>query len=156
MSQNMSYKLYINLATYTENHSSFPKPEANHYDYWIPLIGFFIDKSDRIEIHCWNSEMEIIQEMKLFHGETLEMVVEENLTIFYGNITSTIRDYLLYSYISKNGRFKWFTVRFKDGLFPVLSSEHWGTEFFVPSVTEKEIEYIKSITPKGTIYHTYQ
>lgn len=49
--------MIFTISTYTEVDSSFPKPISEHYDYWIPLINYFLVKSDAIEIQCWNEEV---------------------------------------------------------------------------------------------------
>ena len=146
----------MGIETYTEINSTFPKPKADNYNYWVPLIKFFIDKSDQIEIHCWNEEIETIEEIKSIPKEKLNIVIEGEVTIFKGNITSAIRDYLLYDNINKNKKLKWFTVIFRKQLDTIFSSEHWGTEFIATAVSETEIEYIKNITPSKTIFHLYQ
>ena len=152
----MVYKLYIGIPTYTDINLTFPKPEDDNYNYWIPLVNLFIDKADQIEINCWNKEIETIEEIKSLHKETLEMIIEGDLTVFKGNITAAIRDYLLHSNINKNKELKWFTVIFKKNQVALFRSEHWGTEFFATAVSEKEIKYLENITPSKTTFHQYQ
>ena len=152
----MVYKLYIEIATHTEINSTFPRPEDDNYNYWVPMVNLFIDKSDQIEIHCWNEEIETIEEINSSHKETLDMVIKGNLTVFKGNITSAIRHYLIHNNINKNRELKWFTVTFKKDQVALFRSEHWGTEFFATAVSEKEIEYLKNITPCKTTFHQYQ
>jgi hypothetical protein len=37
----------------------------------------------------------------------------------------------------------------------VFHSGHWGTEIFVPNVTEQEIFFIKSVSPKDALVESY-
>ena len=151
----MKNKLTFNIPTYTDDNSTFPKPVKKNYDYWIPLLEYFLTKSDRIEIHCWNEEIETIEEIKYLHKNDFEIVKEENITIFRGKKISILSGYLLNNNINKIGEFKWFTVNLEKGMVSVLHSGHWGTEFFVPNALEKDVEYIKSVTPTETIFHQY-
>lgn len=151
----LEYNLTINISVYTEANSTFPKPTNENYDYWNPLLNYFLTRSDTIEIHCWNEEIETINELKLLFNGKMDMVKEENITIFK-LIKSTITiDYLLNNSVNKNGELKWFTVNLEKLMKPVFHSGHWGTEFFIPNVTKEDIAYIKSITPERAILHEF-
>lgn len=147
----MKNNLAFNIPTYTENDSVFPKPENENYDYWVPLIKYFLAKSDTIEIHCLNEEIDTIEEIKKLRLNTL-MVIEENITVIKGRNSSILSNYLLENFINNSGEFKWFTVNLDKGIVPVFHSGHWGTEFFVPNAMEKDIEVIKSVTPTETSF----
>lgn len=148
--------LSFHIPTYSDDNSSHPKPVNDNYDYWVPLLNYFLAKSDTVEFHCWNEEVEIIEEIKSFQNGKIEVVKEENLTIFKGNNIFIFSDYLINHYninINKDRKFKWFTVNLNKGVESVFHSGHWGTEFFVPGVNEKDITFIKSVTPSKTIFH---
>ncbi|WHY85923.1 hypothetical protein QNH39_25665 [Neobacillus novalis] len=151
----MENNLVFNIPSYTDDNSAFPKPVHRNYDYWVPLINHFLAKSDTIEIHCWNEEIDTIEEIKSLHIGTFEMFKEENITIFKGKKTSTLSDYLMNNNMNIFGEFKWFTVNFDKGMVPVFHSGHWGTEFFVPNAMEKDIAIIKSVTPTETSFNQY-
>lgn len=151
----MQNNLAFNIPTYTEDHSAFPKPAIESYDYWIPLLEYFLTKSDAIEIHCWNEEIETIDEIKSLHKIEFEMIKEENITIFKGKITSALSDYLINNNRNKIGEFKWFTVNLNKGMESVFHSGHWGTEFFVPNAMEKDVTFIKIVTPIDTGFHQF-
>lgn len=149
--RNLSFFIPI----YTEDSSIIAKPVKGNYDYWIPLLEYFLKKSNFIEIHCWNEEMEIIEQIKSLHKNELEVNQKENITIFKGRKSSILSDYLLNNYQNKIGEFKWFTVNLENGTEHVFHSGHWGTEFFVPNVMEEEIAFIKGITPIETSFYQY-
>lgn len=152
----MNDNLAFYILYYTVDESNFPMPENENYDYWVPLIKYFLVKSDMIEFHSWNEEMKTIKELKSFFDEPLEIIIEDNLTIFKGNITPPVKDALLYNYLKNIGELKWFTVHLLRNSNSIFHSGHWGTEFFVPDVNEKDIEFIKTVTPKGTKFYQFQ
>ncbi|EDL63492.1 hypothetical protein [Bacillus sp. SG-1] len=101
--------LYFLIPTYTEGDSTFPKPVSGDYKYWFSLISAFLKKSDTIEIHCWNEEIDTVEEIvSLKQG--FKKINEENLTIFKGKVTSIIIKFILNNYCNKQGELKWFTL----------------------------------------------
>ncbi|MDK7669173.1 hypothetical protein [Cytobacillus oceanisediminis] len=54
----MSKNIVFHIPTYTKSNSAFPKPMNDTYGYWAPLINYVLPKSNTIEIHCWNEEIE--------------------------------------------------------------------------------------------------
>ncbi|WP_342543622.1 hypothetical protein MHH33_08930 [Paenisporosarcina sp. FSL H8-0542] len=151
----MQNNLFFHIPFYTHDNSAFPKPVNGNYNYWVSLINYFLEKTDTIEIHCWDEEVDTIEEIKALPLSTFKMIKEENITIFKGNKTSNLSNYLLNHYTNNIEEFKWFTVNLDLGMVPMFHSGHWGTEFFVPNVTEKEIAVIKSVTPSETRFHQY-
>lgn len=155
----MEYVLYynvtINIPVYTDANSTFPKPVGENYDYWFPLLKFFLTKSDTIEIHCWNEEIDTINEIQSLYNSKMEMVREENLTIFKLIKSIITIDYLLNNNVNINGELKWFTINLEKFMKPMFHSGHWGTEFFIPNVTKEDIVFIKSIIPRQAILHEF-
>lgn len=148
----MKDNMYFSVSTFTTADSGYPMTE--NYNYWVPLIAYFLNKSDEIEIQCWNDEVPTIKELKV--GTHFDILVEENLTAFRGKITDGVENLLLHNHIDQDGRLKWFTIFFKKNNFILFSSQHWATEFFVSEVNEDDVFFIKSIMPKETIYHRYK
>ncbi|WP_043933863.1 hypothetical protein [Bacillus sp. EB01] len=151
----MQKNLAFHIPIYTLDNSAFPKPLNENYDYWVPLISCFLEKTDTVEIHCWNEEVETIKEIKALPLSKFKTFKEENITIFKGKKNLILLNYLLKNYTNNLGDFKWFTVNLDLGIVPIFHSGHWGTEFFVPNTTEKEIAIIKSVTPPETSFHQY-
>lgn len=147
--------LHVEISTYMLGESAFRIPEGDNYDYWSPLIGYFLDKSDNIEIHCWNVESTVIEEMKST-SNLLVISYEYELTYFKGNLTSEVKNFLLNHSVNKNGEFKWFSIFLRKGSKTIFHSEHWATEFFMPDVSGKEIAYIHSLMPINTNFNQYQ
>lgn len=152
----MNYKLHFTIPTYTEGNDTFPIPENENYDYWVPLISKFIEQSDVIEIHCWNDEKASITEMTLLFKGSSEIVYEGNLTVIKGSLTDDVSNHLLYKSVNKSDKLKWFSVFLSKNNTSVFHSEHWGTEFFAPNVSEEDIAYIKSVTPSDTNFYQYK
>lgn len=151
----MKYKLHFTIPTFTEDLDTFPIPENENYDYWVPLISYFLKQSTIIEIHCWNDEKDVIKETALLFKDSFKIVNGREVTVIKGSKTDNISNHLLYENLKTNGKLKWFSVFFINNNTPLFHSEHWGTEFFAPDLSEENIAYIKSITPAGTDFHQY-
>jgi hypothetical protein len=145
--------LAFNISTYTCGDSTFPKPDIENYNYWVSLLSYYLKKADTIEIHCWNEEIETIEELDSLN---LVMVNEENITIFKGKKTPDLSNYLLNNFMNIFGEFKWFTVNLDSGKDLVMHSGHWGTEFLIAHATEKDIQFIKSVVPPETGFHQHE
>lgn len=151
----MPDNLHFELSTYAVEESAFPKPDENNYDYWSPLIGYFFEKSDNIEIHCWNAEAYIIEEMKsIFY--LLEISYEYKLTYFKGNLTSEVKNFIQNHAMNENGEFKWFSIFLLKESKTIFHSEHWATEFFAPDVSEQDIKHIHKAVPANTNFNQYK
>ena len=145
----MKYQLHFTI-------QAFPDTMLENYDYWVPLMKYFIQKSDTIEIHCWNEEKEVIQETKAFFQDDPELPEDMELTIFQGILTEDISHHLLYNHIAEMENIKWFSIFFSKGDTTMFHSEHWGTEFFAPNISEEEISFITSVMPKDTNFNQYE
>lgn len=143
-------KLYFSVPVHTDVNSAFPMTENDNY--WFLLINYFIKKSDTIEIQCWNEEESTIRELEVKMGHCFDISMEENMTIFKGELTDEITNLLLNDYVGKEGGIKWFSFFLNHGKVKIFSSEHWGTEFFAPELEESDITYIESIMPKETLW----
>lgn len=152
----MNENLWFGIPTHSYGDSYFPIPANENYHYWVHLMKHFLAQSDTIEIHCWNAETDTIGEMISSLNEFFLVTKEGELTIFKGNKTSSVTDYLLNNIENKDGELKWFSVFLKRNTGTFLSSEHWGTEFFAPNINEKDIAFIKSVMPPETNFHQYQ
>lgn len=139
----MKYQLHFSLFVYEQ------------INYWVPLMKYFLLKSDTIEIHCWNDEKVIVEETKSILKGNFEIISEYNLTIFKGNITSDVVNFLLCNNVDAEGKIKWFSIFLSKSASTIFHSEHWGMEFFAPNVNEKDIAYIKSVMPIETNFNQY-
>lgn len=147
--------LHFEISTYRIEEKSpnfIPIPE--HYDYWVPLVTRFLDKSDTIEIHCWDKEVCTIEETKNITDQ-FNISHEFNLTYFKTLITPKVKQNLLHENLTEFGELKWFSIFLSNGSNPVLNIEHWGTELFAPNVNDQEVAYIKSIMPTDTNFNIF-
>lgn len=152
----MEYKLHFTIPTFTEDLDTFPIPKNENYDYWVPLISYFIEQSNIIEIHCWNDEKDVIKETTLLFEDSFKIVNGRDITVIKASKTDYLSNHLLYENIKTNGKLKWFSIFLSKNETPLLHSEHWGTEFFAPNLSEEDIAYIKSVTPTDTDFHQYK
>lgn len=148
----MQKKIVFQIPTYTTKNSTFPRPYKKQYAHWVPLLKYYLEKANRVEIHCWNDEKEIISEIKSFQ---LETVVGETITIFRGNKTESLSNYLLSNHLNENDKLKWFTVNLFDEQHLVFHSGHWGTEFYVPKAIDYDYSFMKNVTPIETNFHVF-
>ena len=58
----MNYRLYFAVPTFSLDESD-GFPMTDNYDYWIPLMEYFLKGSDTIEIHSWYDEKQVIEEI---------------------------------------------------------------------------------------------
>ena len=142
----MNYKLYFEVPVVGGS-------EKN--DYWVPLMKYFLDQSDNIEIHCWSIEKALIEEVKSRAKESFEISVENEMTIFTGNKTAEMVDYL-FTNLNRKIEIKWFSIFLRRNKILIFSSEHNGTEFFAGVVNEKDINFIESLMPERTSYSKYK
>ncbi|WP_407268553.1 hypothetical protein [Radiobacillus sp. PE A8.2] len=107
--------------------------------------------ANTIEIHCWNEETEVIEEIKSLFQHSLESTLEENMTIFKGSSNPRIDDYLL----DRHEKIKWFSLFLYKDSSSIFHAGHWGKEFYSPKASDDDIAFIKSVMPAETIYHQY-
>jgi hypothetical protein len=146
-------------------HCSFEVPlRDNNFDYWVPMIKFFFEKANYIEVHCWNKEKEIIDEILTEIEDEFEIKDTQkydNMTIFKGPLTNEIKKFFLSTNILSTNiittidELKWFSVFLRHNSVLCFCSSHWGTEFFVPNVSQEDITFIQSIMPKNIKYLIY-
>lgn len=145
----MEVQFTIPWFTYDEK-STFPLPE--NYHYWVPLIQNYLNKTELIEIHCWNEEKEILTEINSLFDTASN--VETNLTIFKFSKNRKIEDYLTQHY-EMGKKFKWFTVNFYKGSNVIFHSGHWATEFVILDPGKADMDFIRAVTPSDTNFLQY-
>lgn len=150
----MNYKYYFSVPSYFTN-EGIQVPCVENLNYWTQIMEYFLDQSDSIEIHCWDEEITVIEELINVSGDAMEIKQNGQLTVFNIKTTSSFNQFLLQNYIDKNGRVKWFSIFLSFEETTVFHSEHWGTEFFAPCVSEIEIDFIQSVMPIDTNFHRY-
>ena len=147
--------LHFEISSYSEAEGSpYGIPIPEHYDYWVPLMKYFIGKSDTVEIHCWTEETKTIEETKAI---TNEFVIshESKLTYFKAKLTPKIIQHLLYDNLTQHGELKWFSVFLSYNNKSILNMGHWSTENTADNLTDQEIEFVKSVMPADTGYTTW-
>lgn len=118
----------------------------NNYDFWTPLMSYFIKKSTHFRIDCWINEKEPIDRAKDF-GSIIDTDIK-NMKIFEGKITDDFIKELIYNPFDDEGKIKWFSIFLMKGEEDVISSEHYGREFATGWLGKEDINYISSIIPK--------
>ncbi|WLR57580.1 hypothetical protein LC048_12425 [Mesobacillus subterraneus] len=130
--------------------TTFPLPDD--YMYWKPLVEHFLEGIDIVEIHCWNEEQDVIQEIQSDYNSFVH--VSDHMTVFKMTNINTAKELLL-NKCEKDHRFKWFTVNFIMQGEVIFHSSHWATEFAVTAKNSAEAAWIQSVTPKNTDFLFY-
>lgn len=143
----MQFNLVVNIPSFSEEYSTIQKPVDEDYNYWIVLVKHFLDKADTIEIHCWNEEIETINEMNSIKSERFEIIKEDNIIIFKASTSKSLNEYLLKESVNDGGVLKWVTLNLEKLNVPLFHSGHWGTELFIPGITQEDIDLIQTIIP---------
>ncbi|WP_051556544.1 hypothetical protein [Alkalihalobacterium bogoriense] len=142
-------KIYFSISIF-EN-SPHCIPTDFDYRYWLKLMNRFITRADTIEIHCWEEEKEVIEELKQRYDEFHEIPNSLSLVYFGGEMTDKKKEYLVTDFVNKHRQLKWFSIfLYKKGSC-IFSSEHWGTEFFGNEMTAADVEFIKTVLPEESI-----
>jgi hypothetical protein len=153
--------MHTNIAIFIPIHSlddsRFPRPDKGNYDYWALLMGYFLMKSDTIEIHCWTDENEAINELYSLEIAGFELTESEleHIVEFKAVVTTEVMDIVLKHHVNQKGKLKWFTVNLDSESNSLFHSGHWGTELVAFQVNDVDIEYIKSVVPKGTTFDIF-
>ncbi len=124
-----------------------------NYDFWEPLLSYFIKKCTNFRIDCWIDEKEAIERAEVF-GKVYDTAID-NMKVFKGEITDEFTQELIYNPFDEEGKIKWFSIFLMDGDRHIFSAEHYGREFAAECLTEEEVEYIRSIVPEGFNFHVY-
>lgn len=152
----MRNNLHIQLDSYTIEESAFPWPECGDYLYWPPLISHFLKTANHIEIHCWNEEIDVTEELVMLFAASLEKDMKEKYTVFSGFLNAEIKKYLTENCTNVKGEFKWFSIFLSSDKNTEFHAEHWATEFFVPDISEAENLYVRKILPENTSFYLYR
>ena len=119
-------------------------------------MEYFLAKSDLFEIHCFDEETAAIEELSSDLPGLFDIDRKQGMTIFSGLLTLEIAEYLMSRHVSAKGKLKWFSVFLSRGEQHIFSSEHWGTEFFVPDITDEDLLFIKHVAPDDTLFNEYK
>jgi len=120
---------------------------ADDISYWVPLMNYFFNESNSIEIHCWTEEEQVNEEIQ---QELPELPVKKELymSIYTGALTEEIIGFLTKNPFKENGRLKWFSIFLSSNDSHLFSSEHYGTEFYARNLNVEQIKFIKSVMPE--------
>ncbi|MDJ0331368.1 hypothetical protein [Planococcus sp. S3-L1] len=149
-------QLQFELTEFKDDPEFMRIPATENYDYWLLLMEYFLAKSDTFEIHCFTEEVTAIREITSDLMGLFESKEKQGMTIFTGFLTADIMKFLLTRHLIDQKRLAWFSVFLISGDQLVFTSEHWGTEFFVPDVTEEDLLFIKHVAPDETTFDHYE
>lgn len=149
-------QLQFELTEFADGRESERIPAIGNYEYWLLLMEYFLAKSDLFEIHCFDEETAAIEELSSDLPGLFDIDRKQGMTIFSGLLTLEIAEYLMSRHVSAKGKLKWFSVFLSRGEQHIFSSEHWGTEFFVPDITDEDLLFIKHVAPDDTLFNEYK
>jgi len=135
----MAYSAYFNIK-YLLTEGSFV-PYAKSYDFWKAMIQKISQKVTEFEIRCWENEEPAIETGEKFGKRADNFVTKE--IVYQGKVTKDFITEILNSYLTGNGRLKWFSIFFKKDNKIIFSSEHYGTEIIMHNINDEEIEAVR-------------
>ncbi|WP_282019684.1 hypothetical protein [Planomicrobium okeanokoites] len=137
--------MHCEITTYSDSKSGMHY--AEEYSFWNPLIEHFFSGMDAFEIHCWEDEQAVIDE--IIHG--LKSVVsrkEGKVLIVKGDLTDKAKNFLLTNSLNDAGQLKWFSVFLHRSGNILFSSEHYGTEFTGSGLSDAQKAFFKRTLPE--------
>ncbi|GKV70105.1 hypothetical protein NCCP2716_26030 [Sporosarcina sp. NCCP-2716] len=152
----MTRNLYFSIPFYFEE-DTIQLPCHGDYAYWLSLLNRFITRADRVEIHCWDGEEASLDDL-FAHcaNEPYEVIREPHMTRVQITLSPAFTNYLRTSSINEANHLKWFSLSLSREGSLLFSSEHWGTEFFIPHVREDDAEMIQREMPPDSIFHFHE
>ncbi|WP_341202469.1 hypothetical protein [Planomicrobium okeanokoites] len=140
-----TYNMHFEITTYSESDNGMHY--AEDYSFWKRLIEHFLSGMDTFEIHCWEDEQavvdEIIQQMK-----NVICRIEGKVLIVKGEMTDKAKNFLLSNPLNAAGQLKWFSVFLYCNGNILFSSEHYGTEFTGSGLNVEQKEFFISTLPE--------
>lgn len=131
-------------------------PDEEPFRHWVPLLAYFLKDCDTVEIRVWREEADLIAEMKRslptfrFRPEGSEMSA-------IGPLSEHVVHYLCEDYLAEDElelladeKVKWFTVNLMQGKKDLFHISHNGGDIYVPAVSTKEIDFIRSTIPPAS------
>lgn len=128
---------------------------ADDISYWVPLMSYFFNESNSIEIHCWTEEEQVNAEIQ---QQLPELAIKQELymTIYTGDLTEKIIGFLTQNPVREDGQLKWFSIFLSNHDSHLFSSEHYGTEFYAGNLNMEQIKFIKSVMPDDINLHIWE
>lgn len=133
-----------------------PKYDTNiilpDWSFWPQIINTLMNTIEFVEISCWNTERNIINEIisnfdiidRKVKGEKNKDKYQIFFKIKLNNITkNTIMNEFLY-----NNQIKWFSIYLynkNNNSEPCFICEHYGHEIFLYKMSEKQIKNLRNI-----------
>lgn len=109
---------------------------------WPKLVGNIINRSKFLQIGCWKSELNLIDEIK---SVSKILYIEENgeQLEFFIELDEPVKELVIRKYLGSNGSIKWFNfglycTKEKDSL--IFSSSHFGEQYFILTLSTEDVE----------------
>ncbi|RLQ92733.1 hypothetical protein [Planomicrobium sp. Y74] len=140
-----TYNMHFEITTYSE--SDIGMRYAEDYLFWSPLIEYFLSGMDAFEIHCWEDEQTVVDEI-IHELSSVESRKEGKVLIVKGELTEIVKDFLLTNPLNAAGQLKWFSVFLYRKGTVLFSSEHYGTEFTGSGLNVAQKEFFIRTLPE--------
>lgn len=75
-------QLQFELTEFAAGRETERVPAIGNYEYWLLLMEYFLAKSDLFEIHCFDEEAAIIEELNSNLPGLFEVDKKQGMTIF--------------------------------------------------------------------------
>lgn len=141
-----TYNMHFEINTYSSD-SDNGMHYAEDYSFWNPLIEHFLSKMDTFEIHCWEDEQAVVDEITR-ELNSVKCRKEGKVLIVKGELTDKTKNFLLTNSLNDDGQLKWFSVFLLRNGNILFSSEHYGTEFTGSGLNVEQKEFSIRTLPK--------
>ncbi|QHJ70962.1 hypothetical protein [Planococcus halotolerans] len=141
----LTYNMHFEITTYSDSVSGMHY--AEDYSFWNPLIEYFLSGMDAFEIHCWEDEQAVVDEI-INELSSAECRKEGKVIIVKGELTDKAKNFLLANPLNDAGQLKWFSVFLHRNGNILFSSEHYGTEFTGSGLNVEQKEFVIRTLPE--------
>lgn len=139
------YNMHFEITTYSESGNGMHY--AEDYSFWNPLLKYFLNGMDAFEIHCWEDEQAVVDEI-IHELSDVTWRKEGKAVIVEGELTDKAKNFLLTKPLNVAGQLKWFSVfLYRNGNI-LFSSEHYGTEFTGSGLNVEQKEFFIRTLPE--------
>lgn len=139
-----TYNMHFEITTYSDSDNGMHY--AEDYSFWSPLIEHFLTGMDAFEIHCWEDEQAVVDEI-IHELSGIDCRKEGKVLIVKGELTDKAKNFFLINPLNDAGQLKWFSVFLLCKGNILFSSEHYGTEFTGSGLNVDQKEFFKRTLP---------
>ena len=129
-------------------------PFASSYDFWTPLVLWYLKDCDTIRFDCWIDDENAISRV-LPYAKKIDKKSIPYMTIVCLDITIEVVEDLIKNPLDDEQKIAWFSVFLEKEGRIIFSSSHYGIELSVSGVNEQELEFLRSLITPDFSFHIW-